>query len=430
MKATKIYAKIIVILLMGILNLFMISGCDVGKKVNRELTLKEKIEDFNYLYENIKENYVFLELQKRTLGVDWLKNKERYLARVEATKNDEEFYRELESILNELGNGHCGMYKPHKEEILLMLENIEKANKLGYKFNWSERATVDILKNKTFLRKNNVTSQDLKKSANKDSNLIVNYNKYIMPNEIIAKDIKVGEIGYIYIKSFRGEYMEKDKEIIYPYLNSIKKYKALVIDIRDNGGGSDLYWRDLLVSKLIKNKIFSINYSFFKGGQVAEDYLKYTYGKNMDDVERIDETLINKFPNLNKEISTNFKYYTKNIDTINPKDSINFEGKIYLLVNHKVYSASESFASFCKSTKFATIIGEKTGGDGLGITPVMNMLPNSAFLFQYPIVMGVDFEGKCNDEYKTEPDINVKELSRGEGFKMDNCIDEVLRISK
>lgn len=150
----------------------------------------------------------------------------------------------------------------------------------------------------------------------------------------------------------------------------------------------------------------------------------------MKGVKSVDEKLISKFPNINKDVLENFKYYTKNVNVVEPKDSINFNGKVYLLVNHKVYSSSESFASFCKATKFATIIGEKTGGDGLGITPAMNVLPNSGILFCYPIVMGVDFQGRCNDEYKTQPDINIKEASRGEGFQMDNCIDEVIKLEE
>lgn len=99
-----------------------------------------------------------------------------------------------------------------------------------------------------------------KKSVSKDNNLASKHNEY--SNQIITKDIKEGSIGYVYIKSFSGEPMEKDKEIIYKYLESIKNYNALVIDIRDNEGGTDLYWRHLLVSKLIKNKVVSTNYSF------------------------------------------------------------------------------------------------------------------------------------------------------------------------
>lgn len=410
-----------------IISVGILVGCE-SQNNNRELTVKEKIEDFNYLYKSIAENYVFLELQKRVNGFDWLENKQCYLERIEATKNDGEFNEELNSILKELENGHCGTYNPSKEEIYVIAQNAEKAIKSGYKFNWSEQRTLDILQNKAFLKKNNINLKNIKKSGSKDNNLASKHNEY--SNQIITKDIKEGSIGYVYIKSFSGEPMEKDKEIIYQYLESIKNYNALVIDIRDNEGGTDLYWRHLLVSKLIKNKVVSTNYSFLKGGQVAESYLKYTYGTNMKGVESVDETLISKFPNINKDVLENFKYYTKNVNVVEPKDSINFNGRVYLLVNHKVYSSSESFASFCKATKFATIIGEKTGGDGLGITPAMDVLPNSGILFCYPIVMGVDFQGRCNDEYKTQPDINIKEASRGEGFQMDNCIDEVIKLEE
>ncbi|XFO64920.1 hypothetical protein SPSIL_010290 [Sporomusa silvacetica DSM 10669] len=38
------------------------------------------------------------------------------------------------------------------------------------------------------------------------------------------------------------------------------------------------------------------------------------------------------------------------------------------MVDRNSYSASDTFAAFCKSTKFATVVGEKTGGANLGNT--------------------------------------------------------------
>ncbi len=58
-------------------------------------------------------------------------------------------------------------------------------------------------------------------------------------------------------------------------------------------------------------------------------------------------------------------------------DPIGFDGKIYLIVNNKVYSAAESFASFCKDSDFATLVGGTTGKDGIGTNPLVFSLPNS-----------------------------------------------------
>ncbi len=56
--------------------------------------------------------------------------------------------------------------------------------------------------------------------------------------------------------------------------------------------------------------------------------------------------------------------------TIEPDTDHRFEvERVWLLVSQKVYSSSEAFAVFSKTTGYATLVGERTGGDGLGITP-------------------------------------------------------------
>ena len=53
--------------------------------------------------------------------------------------------------------------------------------------------------------------------------------------------------------------------------------------------------------------------------------------------------------------------------------------KIFLLVDESVYSASETFAMFCKENELATLIGETTGGDGCGYDPLLFNLRISSF---------------------------------------------------
>jgi C-terminal processing protease CtpA/Prc len=76
-----------------------------------------------------------------------------------------------------------------------------------------------------------------------------------------------------------------------------------------------------------------------------------------------------------------------------------------LIVSPKVFSSSEKFASFAKSTGWATLVGERTGGDGLGADPVLVKLPHSHLIVRLPLIMGVTEQGVINEEKKTEPDI-------------------------
>jgi len=81
--------------------------------------------------------------------------------------------------------------------------------------------------------------------------------------------------------------------------------------------------------------------------------------------------------------------------------------KIYLLVDHINFSASESFANFMKYTNSATLVGEPTGGDGIGIESLLFHLPNTGFVIKTPFVLGLDPMGQINHVVKTQPDIVV-----------------------
>ena len=89
------------------------------------------------------------------------------------------------------------------------------------------------------------------------------------------------------------------------------------------------------------------------------------------------------------------------------KDSIDFKGKIYLLVDKYVYSSSEMMASFAKESNMATLVGERTGGDGIGSDPMLIDLPNSGYIMRFSKEMGVTGKGSINEMDQTEPDILV-----------------------
>ena len=90
--------------------------------------------------------------------------------------------------------------------------------------------------------------------------------------------------------------------------------------------------------------------------------------------------------------------------TIEPQQQFNFNGKIYLLTSDSVYSAAESFAYVCKQTQFAELYGTYTGGDGIGIDPIVFVLPNSKLVIRIPQVMGIKANGEADEESFVLPD--------------------------
>ena len=52
-----------------------ISKFDTEQPINGQLTTEQKVADFNYLYNTMKDNFPFFEVKKRMINYDWLRKK-------------------------------------------------------------------------------------------------------------------------------------------------------------------------------------------------------------------------------------------------------------------------------------------------------------------------------------------------------------------
>lgn len=369
-----------------------------------QLTKKEKIEDFNYMYNAIKNGYPYLEVNKRCHNLDWLAKKDIYMKRIENTKNDEEFTEELSLILGELGNRHTE---------LINNRNRYKLFKKAYsKNNWYE-----FLDDEKVVKRYKYIQNKIKIPKN-----------ILLKKELILKDVVNGEVGYIYLPSMasKNSSIKKELGIISDYIDTLNNYKALIIDIRGNKGGSDSYWKGI-VSKLIDKDIEINGYRIYRNDyKVVKDYTKKRERK-LSSIKNLPKKVVKNAP---KEILRSFSDFEHVHYIIKSDKNTNFKGNIYLLTDEAVYSSSETFAMFCKDYKFATIIGQTTGGDGGGLDPILIKLRNSGLIFRMASGMYLNKDGICNEEYKTTPDLKIKKYERTQNFKDDNCIKKVLEIEE
>lgn len=381
------------------------------------LTVEEKVEDFEYLYETIVENYPFLEVNKRLTGLDWASQKEVYLERIKRTSTDEEFNNALAEILSDLHNGHTKMMD--KTNIKSLRNTYYRSKKQG---SW-QAINFDMLNHPLVLKRYRMADilPIIKNTSNK------NTTQASISNASIKNIIK-DKIAYIHIPQMIQPWeMSGDQEIIDPYLQEIKDYQALIIDIRGNGGGNSSYWSHYLVPSIIAQPYSAETYNFWKDGELINAFIKARYHSKMfiNKVSKLDTT---QLPMLPPEIHESFTYYSKGTITTNPSEtSIGFKGNIYLLVDSGVYSSSEALAMFAKESGFATLIGEKTGGDGIGTDPLLAMLPNSGYVFKFSKDMGTTGDGTCNEEHKTVPHYEIKSPERTD-FSNDACIQKVLAL--
>lgn len=347
-------------------------GCsykEVKDKASTQLTTKEKVEDFEYMFETIKEAYPYLEVNKRLYKVDWVSNKEKYLDRIKNTKDDEEFIEEINKMLMDLKDGHTHLvYDKSWYEFL----------KAGYKqAGWYDFFGEENVEN----RYESIGYMD-------------NRNKEVMPKkDIIVKDVVEGKIGYIHMPQMYPE-------------------------------GDDAYWQSV-VSQLIAEDMKRTGYMLFRNDNEVMKKYSNKRGITLQPISELPKELLKKAP---KEVLEDFSEFSTMSSLIPATNTSQFKGNIYLLVDEKVYSSAESFSIFCQESDFATIIGTTTAGGGGGIDPVLFELENSGLLVRMSSDMYLTDSGVCNEEVKTVPDYEIKGHRRTEKFEDDKCIEKVLEL--
>lgn len=408
--------RILIIVL--IIFMFSIVGCAGNNTkslikddtVGTQLTQKEKLDDFEYMYKILKENYPYFEVNKRLNGIDWLSKKNEYISKIKSTKNDNSFFNTLNDILAELHNGHADMID--KNFYSYTKSALEK-DPNQYKAWLMQLNNLKVIKRYSSMKNLGIGVQ-------------ISSNK-ITPDNVKTNILVNEKVAYLSIHMFNNFNIDGDMKIIKPFLNNIKNYKALIIDIRGNGGGGSEYWSNNIVPMLINKPLDDTQYIAYRGGGFVEQFVKCRLGGGFENRQPISNLEQENLKNLPPELKKDFKYYFINRIHYAPQDSIGFNGKIYLLIDGNVFSSAEAFATFAKSTGFATLVGENTGGDGIGIDPAICALPNSGYIFRFPQQMGLTSDGSCDFEHKTDPDIKVS-ANKNSNLSNDEAVQTVLKL--
>lgn len=410
-------------------NNFIPASSTDNNKNDRTLTPQQIDEDFEAFMTLIEDNYPFLEINKRVNGIDFLANKADYKARMKNVKTEEDLHNALDGIVKDLNNGHTHFLN-HGDPVEY-LEGYQAIVDYGYS------AWVETLK-QPMVAKHYGSMNINKASAQTSSSASSGGTSTEASGNLRAALLANNDLAYLKIKSFSRDYIEKDRKAISEFLTNAKNAKTLIIDIRGNGGGSTSYWEELLVQPLLNKPVTYKTYFLYKLGANNKLMLDSLYpdgntsihssNSRNRELKPIESLKALHLENAKPEVFTEFDVYTESVFSLEPSKTGGFKGKIYLLVDSNVYSSSESFANFSKNTGFATLVGSKTGGDGIGRDPMLFALPNSGLVLRYSSTYGIDQTGAANEEVQTEPDFYVKSTYSNNNLSLDYCILEVTKL--
>ncbi|MDR2057267.1 MAG: S41 family peptidase [Dysgonamonadaceae bacterium] len=174
-----------------------------------------------------------------------------------------------------------------------------------------------------------------------------------------------------------------------------KKVEKVVIDIRQNGGGSDDVWRNIL-SAIIKDSIDMRADIGFKPTDLMFQKLEISR----------DSVRIKKIQALDNE---EFAVVTWGKILEPDKNSLHYDGKIYVLQDHFIFSAAGSLSNLALMSDQIVSVGETTGFLlGFGIAPIPFALPNSYFAFQIEPVLDLSNADSLYDYYHDKVEIPVE----------------------
>lgn len=187
------------------------------------------------------------------------------------------------------------------------------------------------------------------------------------------KDVSLFDLGtesaYLKLETVMYENYQIIHDTIFEYL-VLNQKKNLIIDLRGNGGGSQIVYLDFL-SHLSSD---SLRIEMVKRDESESKFFNLKRRKDKPSKE---------FYNRFERIENGTKYF---INPLPPKTTL-FKGDLYVLIDGGTASGASQLASFLKNKMNAICIGQETGGgetgnNGHGYDQLE--LPNSKIRISWP----------------------------------------------
>lgn len=297
--------------------------------------------NFEALWQLVDERYCFFAQAEQEYGLDWISIYEKYKPMADSCSDERALFDLLGDMLKELRDGHVNL-----------------SSKYGTSYYWDWRLQQPLNFSDSIQR--NYLGTDFKWSNG------IKYN--ILPDSI----------GYIYVESFSNSFATGNLALM---LYTLKECKALILDIRNNGGGM-ITSAEELASSFINKKI---HYG----------YMQHKTGKGHYDLSAPEPLYLE------------------------PSNGVRWLRPVVVLTNRSVYSAANHFVMIMRGLPNATIVGDNTGG-GSGL-PLNSTLPNG-WKVRLSACPTLDLEYN-HTEFGIAPDIKVDITSNDWSRGRDTIIE-------
>jgi len=214
------------------------------------------------------------------------------------------------------------------------------------------------------------------------------------------------EVGYVRIKLMIDEYRESDRGKIRRFLEKSQgRYKKLIIDLRHNRGGSTFYTDDNLIRPFLNEPLAYKLISGVKRKFLEDDLFFVRSGCGFP--LGAWETAINEVPPPEGFDPNRWIFYEINRE-VHPLKRYVFDGDVYVLMDQRSASATETYLDAVKRTGLATLVGQRSSGalGGYVIAPVVR-LPASGMICRMEADLDVNPDGSFNELVGVRPDVEL-----------------------
>lgn len=205
----------------------------------------------------------------------------------------------------------------------------------------------------------------------KDEHIYLQANIEITEEEVLNEEKKeqpeldakmlTSTIFYLKISSFKYENIVSVKELVERHKKQLEKAKALIIDVRDNFGGTDDVYQPLL-PYILTNPLRIMNVEFLSTQTLIDGLRDYAiqniHKDSLKAIQQIEDGLKDYKDNLGKFVLYDGKKVT--VDTI--KLTSKSPKQIVILSNGNVASAGENFLFSVRQSKKVKILGTPSMG--------------------------------------------------------------------